>query len=433
MKRKLYISVMVIFSVTALQAQTVQISLPHYAGKEYSYALTQGDKRDTIAKGMLTKTGTAALVLPKAYKGYKGLAQFTVAKTQNIEFIVNNENIAVSSTAEQFTAENVKITNSPENDFIKAAQQQKSILDKMGIAKAVLQVYQPQEPLYIVFEKEKANLNSQFAIQQTLVQNSPLYAARVREMLNFLMHTGNTPDMSEEDLIKQFSPYIRNTLDIDALYTSNLWSPVIQNWVQMQQYAVKDDAVLFEDAKVILSRIKSNTVYTAFAEKMVGVFAKAGKDYLVTELGAYAAKSGRVLNPGNNLLSAMNDLGAGSIAPVLQTATGKKTIKNKTLLFFFESGCNNCENEMHSLLGNYDVVTKNGFEVITVAADLTKNAGDGHGHVFPWKDQLCDYKGFKGPNFINYGIIGTPTFFVIDEKGKITGRYATLAEAGVLQ
>jgi hypothetical protein len=53
---------------------------------------------------------------------------------------------------------------------------------------------------------------------------------------------------------------------------------------------------------------------------------------------------------------------------------------------------------------------------------MTPNAGDGHDHTF---------KGFKGANFVNYGIIGTPTFFTI-ENGKITGRYAGLIDMGIL-
>ncbi len=200
----------------------------------------------------------------------------------------------------------------------------------------------------------------------------------------------------------------------------------------MLQYAVKDDAILYEDTQAILARINNKTVYTAFADKMVGLFAKAGKDYMVSDLGKYVAASGKIEKPSNQLISAMNDLAIGATAPALQTPSGKKTINKKTLLFFYESGCNNCENEIHQLLGNYQIVKDKGYEVITVAADMTKEAGDGHGHEFPWKEQLCDYKGFKGENFINYGIIGTPTFFTIDEKGKITGRYARLIDANIL-
>lgn len=63
---------------------------------------------------------------------------------------------------------------------------------------------------------------------------------------------------------------------------------------------------------------------------------------------------------------------------------------------------------------------------------MTKDAAD-HNHELPWKEQLCDYKGFAGPNFQTYAIIGTPTFFTIDEKGKITGKYARLVDTDILK
>ncbi|KQB40122.1 peroxiredoxin family protein [Flavobacterium aquidurense] len=430
--KKTLISAIAIFSIAALQAQTVKVSLPNFAGKEYTYALTQGDTKDTIARGKLNASGTVILTLPASQKGYKGFAQLLIDKSVGIDFIIKNENFAVNFTDAQPTIENMKFTGSPENDFLKGSLNQKKILEKIALVKSGLEVYDKEDALYTAFTKEKIQLNLDFAAEHAVVKNSPLYAARVREMAGFLMGIGSSPDMTQEELLKEFRPFIKDKLDIDALYTSNLWSPVIINWFNMQQYAIKDDTVLLEDTKAILSRIKSNKVYTAFADKIVGLLAKAVKDDMVGALGQYVSQSGRAEKPGNNLLSAMNNLNSGAIAPVLKTATSKKTITNKTLLFFYESGCNSCENEIHQLIGNYSIVQEKGYEVISVAADLSTNAGQDHDHKFPWKEQLCDFKGFKGENFINYGVIGTPTFFVIDANGKITGRYATLIEAGIL-
>jgi len=45
-----------------------------------------------------------------------------------------------------------------------------------------------------------------------------------------------------------------------------------------------------------------------------------------------------------------------------------------------------------------------------------------------WADKLCDYKGFDGDNFRNYGIVGTPTYILIDKERIIRGRYVQLRE-----
>jgi hypothetical protein len=46
----------------------------------------------------------------------------------------------------------------------------------------------------------------------------------------------------------------------------------------------------------------------------------------------------------------------------------------------------------------------------------------------PWSDKFCDFKGFDGENFRNYGIVGTPTFILTDDGGIVRGRYARLSE-----
>lgn len=72
---------------------------------------------------------------------------------------------------------------------------------------------------------------------------------------------------------------------MEELYTSNLWSSVISNWFTMHQSTVKNDKLLLEDAKVIFDRITSKQVYTAFADKLVVLLSKAGKDELVSSIG----------------------------------------------------------------------------------------------------------------------------------------------------
>jgi hypothetical protein len=429
---KISIVAITLLSIVTTKAQTCKFHFPDSANKNYTYTLAKGDKKDTIATGKLDATGKAILTLPKNQKNFKGMAQFTLEGGGNIDIVLNNENFSVTSREALSDNENVKFTDSPENDFLNASKPQKKELEKMSLAKAALGIYTNEDPLYMVFEKEKLQLTHKYVAEQAVIAQSTLYAARVREMTNFLMAKGSNPDLTQEEIVKEFRPFIKNKLDFENLYTSGLWTPVIETWGQMQQYAIKDDVFFFEDTKTILSRIKNKTIYTAFADKVVGLFAKAGKDGMVSDLGKYIAQSGQIEKPSNRLISAMNDLAVGATAPALQTSTGKKAITKKTLLLFFESGCNNCENEIHQLLGNYEIVKQKGYEVISVAADMTKEAGAGHGHEFPWAEQLCDYKGFTGPNFINYGIIGTPTFFTIDEKGKIIGRYAALTETGIL-
>jgi hypothetical protein len=47
---------------------------------------------------------------------------------------------------------------------------------------------------------------------------------------------------------------------------------------------------------------------------------------------------------------------------------------------------------------------------------------------FPWKDKICDGQGMNGINFKNYSVMGTPTMFLIDSKGIIIEKIATIEE-----
>ncbi|SEO62524.1 AhpC/TSA family protein [Flavobacterium sp. CF108] len=432
MKNILLRSLAVFGVMTSVQAQTINVNFSHYGGKQYVYVLERGSKKDTIATGKLDPAGKAVLVIPQAKKGYAGISHFVLTDGGGMDFIVNKENFSISCLEEQPNFENTKYTGSPENDFLnQKIQQQKAILDKAGFVNYGLNLYKKEEPLHTAFQKENENLQGQFTALQNETAKSTLYAARFIEIYRFLMGIGSSFNQPEEEKAKELNLFVKEKLDMQVLYNSGFWNQTIEGWVNLQQMVIKDDAVLLADTKQILSRIKSNEIYTAFTEKIVAELTKEGKDEMVTAISQYTAKSGRLEKLAKQLTNAINAPVIGSLAPALQTAAGKKTINKKTLLFFYESGCNNCENEIHQLLGNYEIVKNKGYEIISVAADMTKNAGD-HSHEFPWKEQLCDYKGFAGPNFQTYAIIGTPTFFTIDEKGKITGKYARLIDTKII-
>ncbi|MCL2652055.1 MAG: thioredoxin family protein, partial [Candidatus Azobacteroides sp.] len=72
-----------------------------------------------------------------------------------------------------------------------------------------------------------------------------------------------------------------------------------------------------------------------------------------------------------------------------------------------------------------------GIRVISIAADHDENVFEYHAKDFPWTDKLCDYQGFEGNNFKNYGVVATPTIYLIDENGNIQGKFATLQETGL--
>ena len=64
-----------------------------------------------------------------------------------------------------------------------------------------------------------------------------------------------------------------------------------------------------------------------------------------------------------------------------------------------------------------------------ISADKDKNIFENTTQQFPWSNKYCDFAGFEGDNFKNYGVIGSPTIYLIDENKIIEGRYARLEDA----
>lgn len=434
--KNIFIFLSIIGLINNIEAQTIHVSLPHFSGKEYTYVIMKGDKKDTIvAKGKLDSKGKTILQLPPSQKGYVGISSFQLTEGGGLDLVLNNENFTVSCNETQPTLDNIKFIESPENEFmIKQYQKQQQVLEKASIINAALQLYVKGDSIYTGLEKEYEKLKQRFTAVQLGTKQSKLYASRFIEMNNFLQGIGSSLDQNETDKSQQYRDFFRNKVNMEWLYTSNLWSPVISSWFTMHNNVIKNDNLLLEDAKAILERIPSKPVYTAFADKLVFFMSKAGKDELVSSLGNYIAASGKIENPGHNLLAAMGGPQTGMKAPELIWKEGNYSFdkKQKTLLVFYETGCNNCDNEINLLIGNYQELQKKGYEVVTAASDVDPAEYQKNADRFPWKKKFSDFRGQAGYNFISFGVIGTPTIFVIDENGMITGRYARLADAHIL-
>ena len=45
-----------------------------------------------------------------------------------------------------------------------------------------------------------------------------------------------------------------------------------------------------------------------------------------------------------------------------------------------------------------------------------------------WPDNYCDFSGMSGQNFSNYGVLGVPTLFLLDQEGTVLKKTAMVDE-----
>jgi len=383
----------------ALHSQTLEIKLPYHAGREYYFCLQQGASQDTVATGKLDLKGKATITLKQGYRGVGRLTLQGYGKIRNV--ILNDEECILLSEADSLETETI-FYGSPENTFlIEAIARQKRIIYSFnkGSASVYSSLPSPKQE-YQAFRKEMAD--------------SPLYAARVFEILNLLTGVGSSFDISQQEILEEQHSFIVNKLDFDDLYTSGFWQLVFELWYQLASFKEQQaDSLLVTDSKAMLNRCGAIPIRREVTQVIIRLFSKYGKDQLLAELGT------------EYLTMPLN----GQPAPAIKMGE-TFFLPKSSLIVFYETGCGNCHYELENLKGKYPLLSNehNSIRVVSISADVDRYVFEETAEGLPWADKLCDFNGFDGDNFKNYGIVGTPTFILTDKEGIVRGRYASLRE-----
>ena len=109
---------LIILISCSIKAQTIHLDFPYFAGQTYSFKIFQGDKQITLKEDTIHKGGKVVLVLPKEYKGYKGMAQWYLTNSKTgggLDLIINNEDFSVTCLDSIPNSESIVYKNTQEN------------------------------------------------------------------------------------------------------------------------------------------------------------------------------------------------------------------------------------------------------------------------------------------------------------------------------
>ncbi|MCL1932493.1 MAG: redoxin domain-containing protein [Candidatus Azobacteroides sp.] len=409
-KRLLYLITAGWFAASlGISGQTIHISFPTYAGKEYAFYLWQGLKKDTVSSGALNKKGETQIEIGE--NGFRGVGTLDFGKSGALDVIINGE--------KEFSIVNISATddrqaefgyeNSPENRFVvERAKQQTDIFGKNNVLAYIQQIYKPDEPFYQAARTERSRLENQYSRLQEQLHASPLYAARLCEIFDYLNHRGSKLTMSDSEIQQERKNFVLNRLDFGVLYVSGQWEKTTAEWIGS---LTGNDSLLVAEPRQVLERISDRDLKINLTNRIMQLFAKYAKENLLPQIGV------------ENLLMPV----LGQPAPEL--ILGDETWQPKNaLILFYDSDCGNCRNELNQLIEKCNLFESNNLRVISIAADTDKNLFAETAQAIVWKDNYCDFKGFDGKNFVNYGVVGTPTIILIDKDGIVRGRYAQIKE-----
>ncbi len=351
---------------------------------------------------------------------------------ENIRFVANGNN----------NNDKVQIIESVENMlyynylFVKTDNQ-----EKLGLLQPVLAQYPKNDSFYTVLRHEVEKL--QTGIERTandIIKNYPntLVAHYVKVDKPPLFNLDLPPKQQREQLKKI---YFNNVDFADStLLTSNVLTKKIVGYLALYQSPdmKKDqlqDAFITAIDTVLNKSMVYDKVYESVLDYLVGGFENYGFEKVLQHLAEYNRLDDFCENSAKKealkyKLDLINTLAIGKPAPHFRTEDldGKMidldSIKaEKTLLVFWASWCPHCTQTLPTLKKYYDPDNTQKLQIIAISIDEDKKDVEQaiHDKKYPWIN-IAELKGWDGPIVEQYGVVATPTFFLLDKNKKIIAK-----------
>lgn len=431
MKKKLINIISVLALATGLYAQpSIKVEMPGFADRDVTVSLKKGLKNDTVFSGKLDTKGSALVRLPMSEVNFAGIASLTVSAQEGVDFIINRKDFTIKNTGTDFSPANIQFAGSEENTQFLSWKENKIQHDpKVFMITQLLTVYKPEDAFYKALQQEQKRLEeTKPAFKSADAAN--WYAPRFAKIVTFL--SGDLANMARSggqmDVAIAVRNYALENLDIEALYTSGLWFNVINGLLELYQPNAPFANTFGKDMSMILTRTQSLTAYEAFASDLLMICQQFGWDKAEGEIVNFLLTEQRIKDPKDARLKsllAMASTAPGNPAPPISGIDGFSN-GNETLLVFYESGCTSCQELIKNLKAQYNFFAEKNIRIISIAADTSDEAFKDYSKDFPWTDKVCDLEGYNGGNFKTYGVLATPTIFLLDNNDKIVNRFSTL-------
>ena len=443
MNFKLVFAAFIAFTAVDLSAQELSLKLSQHPNKQVVIVAVHGVRKDTLGTVQLDQNGIGTLAF-KNKQPLTGLVNLTIKDKQYLsyDFVLSpTESPTLICDMEYVYVQNTKILNSPENDclnrwFDNAAQYKQQI----GLNQELSKLYKTEEPFLKKLETEKQRIEKLLQRLSDTINQSTLFAGKYMQLK--MAQEEKLAKVWESNDTKTIAKIFFTQIDFDALYGSSMWFGIINSCMEVYTKESLYFGAFGADVASNLKRIKNQQVYEDFIDAAISVTEKFSWTKDQETIVDFIIKDNRIKNPTGKLekiiqsyqltigkkspnLTLTNTVGNNNTTTVLKT----DALKSKyTLLVFYQSDCGHCETAIATLKTNYKDLVAKGIKIISIAGDLDPAAFTKTAASFPWAAKYRDVGGMNGVNFKNYAVIGTPTMYVLDSKGFILYKMATIAE-----
>lgn len=438
--KKIAIAALLLSFFCKIKGQDIEMEFPYFAGKTYDFILFQGSKTKVI-HDTVPKDGKFTLSVPKEYSPYTGMVRWLITGTKEgggLDMLIPGHNFSVICKEPKPDDSNIIYTgNKHIGELNILFKKQQTIFARHDAMLQATKAFSVGDKNYALYKKEYHNQLKAYDDFQKELKLKNDYPAQFITIVNITQGIGTQIFPTEKERAKNIAHYISQELDWETLYTSGHWDGIVASWVAIHTEVFNEPKGFASDFAQISKKLKGEQ-YTDFAARVAYTLSQNGKDNFIAEISPMVIASEKITSyigplavyiAGTNGTQAPDlELSIGPSTTILQSKDFTKETRGKTLLLFYVSSCGPCKQVLDELSKEYTNIQALGIRVISISADEDEFLFTAKAKELPWKDKYRDNKGLKGINFKNYGVMGTPTLFLIDKSGKIVVRSATLKE-----
>jgi len=436
MMRKLFVLVILMVNLSAI-SQEYKISGTITGLENESVYLMQlmGEKRSIIDTAQTDITG--AFDMPESRK--TGMYVVIKGAGQAVELIYNKEDIQFITSG--FANEDgIQVISSVENLIYYDYLSVKGVnMYKLDVLSTLLKNYPKNNDFYLDALKHYEYIQNQINNRVVeLIENNPLtLASRYIETDKPTFVDPTLSDGEQNLFLKQHYFDDVNFTDTMLIRSTFLTSKVVSYLSLFQMNAnsqeeLEDNMLIGVDS--VLNYAQANQlVYEFLIDFLIHGFESIGFEkglgYIAnaSTLDQFCENTERKLKLENKL-ELIKKLAIGKPAPDFTTTDilGNKVVLSEitakeTILVFWASWCPHCEEVMPVINSYYDGGIN--YEVIAISIDeseddLMKSLEETN---YSWIN-IAEFEGWNGAIVEEYGIVATPSVFILDEDKKIIGK-----------
>ena len=443
MKTKLFLLSLILVSTNLFSQHSIVGKFAGIKNKNiYLIAYHEGNQKiiDTTQTDL---SGSFNFLLSKALKA--GMYVVYAGPDHMLELVYNNEDIEFETTGSSIT-DNIHFLKSKENQiyynyvFVKIGNQ-----NKLNLLRPTIRSFPKDDPFYKTMIDEYNLLVEQIdnTVKVAKINDPDKLATRY---ISSDWPVISPAGISVEEENAYLKTHFLDHLDFydTALINTSILSSRVVGYLQLFQRKDMTKEQAEEAMKPALDTILQKAtlngeVYGFVLDYLVGGLETVGFDKLLIYL-ANAEAADNICEDSTraevkNKLELAKKLAIGVVAPPIKydDIYGKsfdlsKVNANKTVLVFWASWCPHCTKTLPELKQLYES-NPGKFEVVAVSVDddikTLKHAVSDFG--FNWIN-ISEGMGWDGKIPLEYGITGTPTFFVLDKEKKIISKPRGMSE-----